>query len=248
MAKKSGQQDQGKPFDYFSEVKAAQRQEKADVTSLVTALRTDMVPSSHAQPAKERVITRDRLKSIVGILLGLVILGLFLFTLIGPGRPVFEHNLAILAHKDITPTQTPTSTKVIPTSTPPIPTKTPLPSPSITSTRTPVVAVAVKSTKVPATPTQTATPAGCLDVASITLADVGKTLCVKGTLLEAVTYPTNFMMIFNHQPGSFYWVSYDLVWSKAKAKNCYQVTGIIDRVGNSPVLVFNYDNLPEACP
>ena len=73
-------------------------------------------------------------------------------------------------------------------------------------------------------------------------------MCIEGIIIETVANPTDFMVIFSHERNAFYWVSYDLVWSKAELDTCYQVKGTIDRIGNSPVLVFGYKNLPEVCP
>jgi hypothetical protein len=38
------------------------------------------------------------------------------------------------------------------------------------------------------------------------------------------------------------------VWSQAELDTCYQTTGKIDQIANSPVLIFGYSNLPEICP
>jgi hypothetical protein len=67
-------------------------------------------------------------------------------------------------------------------------------------------------------------------------------------VIETIANPTNFMVIFNTEKGSFYWVTYDLVWSQAELDTCYQTTGTIDKIANSPILVFGYSNLPEPCP
>jgi len=251
-------QDNGKPRDYFSEVSAAKKPEKSNVPNPITALRSDMVPASNVQPARESVLRRNIIRDIVGILLGLVIISFILFMVIGPGRPILESNLMSLAHKS-TPTQASTQTFILPTKAPleptqtPEPTRTHEPSPTVQPITTKIVNVIASPTQIPASPTQisptlTATVPGCRDVLSITLADVGHTLCVNGTVIETITNPTDFLIIFSNKPGAFYWVSYDLVWSKAELRNCYQITGKIDRIGNSPVLVFNYGNLPEACP
>lgn len=246
MDKNGFKQEEDRPTDYFSEVKAAQKQEKASVTNLVTALRSDMVPASNVQPAKKSILQRDNLKIAVGILLGIVIIGFILYIAIGAGRPALEQNLVSLANKDITPTPSPTPTTFLPTKTPIQPTNTPYPSPTIRPTNTPVVKNIVLPTQAPPTPTPTA--AVCRDALSITLADVGQTLCVRGNVIETVSHPTDFMVIFSHEKNAFYWVSYDLVWSQAELDTCYKTNGTIDRIGNSPMLVFNYKNLPEACP
>jgi hypothetical protein len=94
----------------------------------------------------------------------------------------------------------------------------------------------------------TPTSNACRDVLSITLDDVGQTLCVQGTVTELISNPNNFMVVFSFQPGAFYWVTYDMVWSKAEVNKCYQVTGEILKINKNPVLVFDYRNIPEECP
>jgi len=251
--------EETKPFDYIREVKAAQKHEKPSLSNLGTALRSDMVPASNVQPARESILPRDKLRAAVGILLGIVIVVFILFIVIGPGRPILEHNLAILAHQT-TPTHTSTPTFSPPTTIPSRPTKTYDPSPTIYSTKTQVVKIITSHTPIPPSPTAflpsptrisptlSSTEPGCRDVLSITLEDVGQKLCVKGTVIETITNPMDFMVIFSNKPGAFYWVTYDLVWSKGELDTCYQITGKIDRIGNSPILIFDYSNLPEVCP
>jgi hypothetical protein len=247
MAKKSFNQEESKPIDYFHEVKATQKQEKSSVSNLVTTLRSDMIPASEEEPARKSIFERENLRIAVGILLGLVIIGWILYTIAGPGRPILERNLANLVHKVITPTQNLTTSPLPATNTRPQPSNTPNSSPTIRPTKTPVVAFVASPTPLPATTTPTSSPS-CRDVLSITLADVGQTICVQGVVIQTVTYPTYFMVVFSNKAGAFYWVSYDLVWSQAKLNTCYQVHGIVKRIGNSPVLLFNLSNLPEACP
>jgi hypothetical protein len=239
-------QEDKKPFDYFRQVKAAQKQDESSVSNLVTTLRTDMVPASNAEPARESVLQFDYLRVIIGILLGVVIIGLLLFLSLGPGRPILEKNLAILASKADTPTLTASPTPLPPTATPILPTKTPYASPTNRPTKTPVVAFMASPTVM--TPTLTPTVPECRDALSITLADVGQTLCVRGIVLETITNPTDFMVIFSYERGFFYWVSYDILSPDIKPNNCYQIDGTIHQIGNSPMLVFDFKNLPEACP
>jgi hypothetical protein len=87
-----------------------------------------------------------------------------------------------------------------------------------------------------------------MDALTITLADVGNSMCVQGIVIETVTDPNYFMVIFSNDRGAFYWVSYDIVWSEAELDTCYQIEGTIDQIANSPMLVFGYSNLPEVCP
>jgi hypothetical protein len=247
MAKKSFNQEDSKPFDGISEVKAAHKPEKTPVGNLVTTLRTDMVPASDAQPARKSIFQRENLIVAVGILFSLVIIGLIIYLLTGPGRPTLEQGLVSLVRTEITSTKAVTSSPFPATNTPPQPSNTPHQSPTFRPTITPVVEIVVSPTLIPASATSTSAPE-CRDVLTITLTDVGQTLCVQGVVIETVANPTDFMVIFSNKPGAFYWVSYDLVWSKAELDTCYQTRGMIERIANSPVLLFNYSNLPVACP
>ncbi len=247
MAKKSFNQEENKPFDYFNQVKSTQKQEKSSIGDLVTSLRTDMLPASEEEPAKKNIFERENLKVAVGILLGLVIIGWILFTIAGPGRPILERGLAGLAHKELTTTQNVTPSLIPAANTSPRPSNTPNSSPTAPPTNTPVVAFAISPTPLP--PTATPTPTSdCRDVMSITLADVGQPLCVQGIVIDTVTTQDYFMVIFSDQRGALYLVSYDLVWSEAKLNTCYRVYGTIEQIGNRPIMLFNLNNLPQACP
>ncbi len=238
------------PGEYINKVQEAQKPEKPGVQGLVTSLRTDMVPSSDVLPARQSLLRSDNLRVVVGILLGLVIVGMLLFTVMGPGRPILEQDLAILAHQGKTSTVTPSPTAspdpITSTSTPVVPTNTVTPSVTPQPTRTAVVRDYISPTATVFTQTPTVPP--CREATSITLADVGQTMCVKGVVLNTIASPTSFMVIFSYERGAFYWVSYDLVWSKAKKNTCYQITGKIEQIATSPMLVFGYKNMPEACP
>jgi hypothetical protein len=235
-----------KPFDYFRQVEAAQKEEKSSVSNLVSSLRTDMVPASNTEPARESTLQLENLRVIIGIFLGVIVVGLILFLSRGPGRPILEENLAILANKAATPTPTASPTPVPATKTPILPTQTPSASPTDRPTKTPVVAFMASPTA--RTPTLTPTVPECRDALSITLADVGQTLCVRGVVLETISNPTDFMVVFSYERGFFYWVSYDLLSPDIKPNNCYQIHGTIHQIGNSPMLVFDFKNLPEVCP
>jgi hypothetical protein len=125
--------------------------------------------------------------------------------------------------------------------------------PTKTSILMSVATLKLPSTSIPtSSPTsihgqETSTILGCVNALTITLADVGKSLCVQGTVIETLDKPSFFMVLFSYEKGAFYWVTYDMVWSRGKIDTCYQITGKIDRIGNSPMLVFNYDNLPKEC-
>lgn len=247
MARQSFNPEDRKSTDYYSEVKAAQKKEKGNISSLVTALREDMVPASDAEPENEPILERERLKIVVGISLGVLVICFLLFISVGPGRPMLEHGLAGLAHLEATATQSFTPTQVTPTKTHIPAIVIPSPSPTLQPTRTPVVAFAPSPTK-HSTATSTPTTPACREATSITLDDVGKTLCVQGVVLEIISQPAYLMVTFSYQKGAFYWVAYDYAWSQGKTGECYQVDGKIERIGNSPMMIFNYKNIPEGCP
>jgi hypothetical protein len=247
MSKKATNQDDSNSIKYSKKVNPSEKQEKSSEDNLVNSLRSDMLLTSSASPTEDSFFQKINLKYLFGILLTLFIIIFIWFMLSGPGRPILENGLSLIIRAEATSTQAVVSSIVLPTATLPQPSDTPLPSPTIRPTNTPIVRIVPTNTRAPATTTITSAP-GCRDALTITLADVGQTICVQGTILETVERPNAFMVLFNKQPGSFYWVTYDLVWSKAELDTCYQTTGTIVQLGTSPILKFDYSNLPERCP
>jgi hypothetical protein len=245
MYKNSSDSEDRKPIDHSEEVDAAKtKQENINTENLIKAIRSDMHLISDTSPEKKNIFQRLNLKLIFGILLTLFIIVLAWFMLGGPGRPILEHNLALLV--DLGGTSTPQiSITELPAASP-TPSKTPIPSATPRPTTTPTVRVISSPTALTATTTSTPVPS-CRDVLTITLADVGQTLCVQGVVIQTIEQPNAFLVIFSDQPGSFYWVSYDMVWSKAELDTCYQTTGTIAQLGNRPILIFGYSNIPEIC-
>ncbi len=247
MSKKTFNSEDSKSIDKLTEVEAAKKQEITSTESIIDALRSDMHLISDASPEKKSILERLNLKYLFGILLTLFIIVLAWYMIGGPGRPILEHNLVILVHTSATPTHEVTPSLVPVTNTPPQPSSTPLPSPTLHPSSTPTVRPAASPTM--QTPTTTSTAAStCRDALTITLTDVGQTLCVKGVVIETIERPNAFMVIFSDVPESFYWVSYDMVWSKAELDTCYQTTGTIKQLGNRPIMLFGYSNIPEICP
>ena len=252
MAKKVDKPTDQESFDYFKEVEAAKKKEKPSAEGLVAALRSDMLPASSTSPAQEDVLQRINYKLIVGILFSLIILVMLVYFVAGGGRPILEGGLVSLIQETASPTQQSLPTRMISTNTP-LPSKTPFPSmtpaPSVTpkSTRTSTSRSIASPTMIPATNTITPSIA-CREVLSVTLDDVGQTLCVQGTVTEFIKNPDNYMVIFSYQPGAFYWVTYEMEWSEVVIGNCYRAIGEIYRINQSPVLVFDHRNIPEVCP
>jgi hypothetical protein len=252
MAKKADKKADQQSFDYFKEVEAAKKKEKLTTEGLVKALRSDMLPASSTSPTQEDVLHRINYKLFVGILFSLIILAMLIYFVAGGGRPILEGSLADLVQVTASPTQKASPTHIISTNTP-LPSKTPLltmtPLPSVTPrpSQTPTTRILASPTKMPATNTL-APSLACRDVLSVTLDDVGQTLCVQGTVTELIKNPNNIMVIFGYQRGTFYWVTYEMEWSEAVVGNCYQITGEIYKINQSPVLVFDHRNIPEDCP
>jgi len=225
---------------------------------LSVSLRAEMLPASEISPD----LGRSRFSSIsplkIGALLGfLLLLGLGWLFSVGPGRPVLEKVLSGLVREPQTQmTATPTipiktEVAIVPTETvraENTPTRTPRPLPSATA----AVATEAMASETPASEKPTSAPSpttasGCVDVLSVTVEDVGKTVCVRGEILSFEARPSGFLIAFSNQSGAMYWVSYDLVWAPAKEGLCVEVTGEVMQIANSPVLIFGYQNLPQIC-
>ena len=247
MSKKKFNSEDSKPVDYLKEVEAAKQQEKINAENLIKSLRSDMHLTSDTSPEKKKFFQRINLKLIFGILLTLFILVLTWFMLSGPGRPILERNLALLVNTKTTATQTLEPSPVATNTRPPQPSRTPTQRPTTKPTRTATARLVLSPTIQPLTSTPTSAST-CRDALTITLADVGQTLCVQGTVIETVERPNAFMVVFSDLPGSLYWVSYDMVWSQAELNTCYKTTGTIEQLANSPILKFGYSNIPEICP
>ena len=242
-------QDNRDPFDYLKDEKAPKEPETPASDDMVTNLRSDLIAASEVEPARKNILQQLNPKLLIGIFIGLLIIAIIMYLLIGPGRAILENKLITLKRNEPTYTQQIKPTAISVTDTPVKPSSTPTKKPTVHPTNTAIAVVISSPTQIPATETLTpTTESGCRDALSITVADVGQTLCVQGTVIETVTNPSNFMVIFSKEKGSFYWLTYDLVWSQAELDTCYQTTGKIDQIANSPVLIFGYSNLPEICP
>ena len=251
MVKKSFDQEEEKPSEKYNKEKKAEKQDTSSTGDLITALRSDMLPASEAMPESESTIQRVNIKLVGGIFIIILFLGLIWFLLSGPGRSMFERKLTGLVKLEKTPTQQVFLTPTLRKSLSAAPSNNPNKSPTVRPTNTQAAIIFPSPTPIPVTmtPKVSATPSSaCRDALTITLADVGKTLCVQGTVIETISNPSNFMVIFSTEKGSFYLVTYDLVWSQGELDTCYQVTGTIDQIANSPIMLFSYSNLPEVCP
>lgn len=259
MAKKIDNQEESDPFDYFAREKAAQKPAVVSTENIVIKLRSEMLPSTETVPAQENLLQRVNLKIAAGIFIGLILLAVVVFVISGSGRPLLEKKLEGLIETQAVTSPPSVPTSIPSTTVPAIATQVPTSSPTIRPTRiqsliavsSPTLLSSSPSPEVTATTVKTSTPrssSDCRDVLSITTGDVGQTLCVQGVVKELISSPSNFMVVFSNEKGAFYWVSYDLVWSKGEVDHCYKITGKIDQIASSPILIFNYGNMPEECP
>ena len=210
-------------------------------------LRAEMLPASQASPRfrayRRRFFTTGRVGAFL-ILLGLAGLGWYFG--IGPGRPGLEKRLVALvdlARSYAMPTTTPLPTD---TPVPPLPSATPTPTATLMRPT-----ASITPTQPPVTPTITPTKtmeSTCQDFSTLTLDNVGEKVCVQGTVLEVIENVSDTLILFSYNPGSFYLVTYDVDWPDGTIGACYQVTGEIQRLLSSPVIVFRYNNLPMECP
>jgi len=255
MEKNSLPKKEFKPIDYFRGVQNIKEKEKTTTENLVQTLRSDMVPASDTLPAQENLLQKIDLKLWVGVVIGLVIIGLIMYSVVGAGRQSLEKKLSSLIRIESTATQEaiPTPFSVINQATET--SETPRRNPTTRPTNTQAIVIAASPTIKPPsiTPTKspgkTSTPVPlCREANTITLEDVGQTLCTSGVVIEIINLPNSFMVIFSTEKGAFYWVSYDMVWTQAEVDTCYQITGMIRQIANSPILVFDYSNIPEVCP
>lgn len=216
---------------------------------LSVSLRAEMLPSSEVAPDLRKFrfagFNPRKLLAVLGMI---ILLGMGWFFYAGPGRPVLESLLFGLVKESqtnsvMTPTlANETEIVVVPTKTVQVvstSTRTPLPQPSAT---------AIASLDTPTVEPSSTTASDCVDVLTVTLEDLGKTLCVRGIIENFEARPSGFLIAFSNEPGSMYWVSYDLVWEPAKKGLCVELTGEVMQIADSPVIVFGYANLPQICP
>jgi len=257
MNKMGFDKEEKKPPGLSEEKGKTQKQGAEDAERIVTSLRADMIPGSEAVPEQEEAIEILNIKLAIVIVICVVVFTTFLFLVTGSRRQMFARGLESLFIRGGTPSSMENTTPVLALGSQPRVNHTPEMSPTRQPTQTQAVIIPPTATRTPtqqvptSRPTNTPTTTSswqCRDALSITLEDVGQTICTYGTVIEIVEKPNNFMVIFSHERGAFYWVTYDLVWSKGDVDSCYYATGKIDQIANTPILVFGYNNLPEMCP
>ena len=215
---------------------------------LSVSLRAEMLPASEISPDMRKFrTTRFNPRKLVAVLGFIILMGVGWFFYAGPGRPVLESVLSALARQ---PQLSVTATPTIPVQTEIVVASKITIRPSNTPTRTPFLSPSATLAAVLSTPTIEPSPTsvfGCVDVLTITMEDVGKTLCVRGVIEYFEARQSGFLIAFSNEKGAMYWVSYDLVWEPAKKSLCVEVTGEVMQIANTPVIVFGYTNLPVVC-
>lgn len=222
------------------------RRSPVSEADLGVRLRAEVLPARQASPRfkayRKRIITPRRIITLL-VLLGLAGLGWYFG--LGPGRPTLEKglvNLVRLVRLASLPTSTPTPTDI-----PILPTASETPHPTATLQPTASATPALPIETPTAIPTDTP-ESTCRDFSTVSLEDIGQELCVQGTVVEVIENTGNTLIIFSYEARTLYWVTYDVSWPKGTEGTCYQVTGEIERLLSSPVVVFGYNNLPTECP
>ncbi len=113
----------------------------------------------------------------------------------------------------------------------PLPSATPLP-PTATSLSSPTPAVA----------------SGCIPATQVSLAEVGKDLCITGAVARTFEKEGIFYVAFDDQRGSLYLVSYEGAGKNIKAGDCLIITGPVKQVGTRPVILLTWAMEIQTCP
>ena len=123
------------------------------------------------------------------------------------------------------------------------PTYTPVPTQTATSTASPTISATPEPTPTVAIPGS----ADCLPALSITMDDVGKTLCVTGTVVFTLQKDNVFSIYFSNDDGYFRIVVYDRIYKNIKKGVCIRVTGEVKTLTSLPVMALGYNDLIEIC-
>jgi hypothetical protein len=121
----------------------------------------------------------------------------------------------------------------------PAATSTPLP------TNAPTISTPLaQATTLPLAPTNTA----CMPAQDVSLSNVGKNLCITGTVKRVNTLNDVSYIRFDDNTGSFYLLLYGWIWKEAKPGVCIQASGEIKKLGTSPVIVLGQQAPHSICP
>jgi DNA-directed RNA polymerase subunit RPC12/RpoP len=219
---------------------------------------------------------KKRFRRIFTLVLSLLLLIFLGFLALGPGKPVLKKGLNLLnarptrspttlanLNDTLTPagktpskptspapraTLTPVKSSV--TTTTPIkakPTNKPTATPAPTQTEAATVSPTITETLEPTSTATISGPAGCVPALSITMDDLGKTLCVTGTVVFTLQNDTAFSIYFSNDDGYFRIVVYDRVYKNIKKGVCIRVTGEIKSLTGIPVMALGYNDVIEIC-
>ncbi len=207
--------------------------------------------AAQAREGKARIITPARLGTILVIVTALILGWLCIF---GPLAVPLEQSLLRLSDAKPTagfttiPTIIPTATQ---TPNPPLPVSSPTPTQLATLTSTPLP-TNTPTPFIPPTATLSPTPTspinGCISSSQVTLQDVGKILCISGTVIRISAEPSAFYIFVEDPADAFYFVSYDRVWADLEEDTCIYATGEIRQLGNNPIMLLSYKVPLEYCP
>lgn len=157
--------------------------------------------------------------------------------------------------KTVTPNQLLSTTSSRSSPTPIIPTITKLAnktgttssSTRIAATATPTIIPTSTDTLFPSSTSTTPAQGDCIPALSVTLNDVGKVLCVTGTVVYTTQKGDAFSIYFSIDEGTFRIVVYDRVPTGIKDGVCVKVTGVIKELLNGPVIAPGYKDVIEIC-
>lgn len=96
-------------------------------------------------------------------------------------------------------------------------------------------------------PTQETTTSRCRSWQTISLDDVGQTLCVQGTIATAYKNEEASFIVFGRGPEDFYLLSYDHDLSGWRGGECVRHEGTVQQLGLNPVMVIGYNQTLKAC-
>jgi DNA-directed RNA polymerase subunit RPC12/RpoP len=219
---------------------------------------------------------KKKFKKILLLVLSLLLLIFLGFLALGPGKPVLKKGFNLLNARPtrsptmlalLNNTSTPAG-KTTSKPTTPAPRVSPTP---VKSSVTPATIIGAKPTnKFTATsaptrtkaakasptitetsePTSTATipgPTDCVPALSITMNDLGKTLCVTGTVVFTLQKDNAFSIYFSNDDGYFRIVVYDRTYNNIKKGVCVKVIGEIKTLTSIPVMALGYNDVIEIC-
>ena len=87
----------------------------------------------------------------------------------------------------------------------------------------------------------------CVVWSEIALDDIGNDMCVFGDVNFTYCESVACYIKFSQEVGDFYLLSYAADETELSPPNCIEITGIIEKIGSSPVMLFVYDDELKEC-